>query len=1019
MRKLYNFLVSGPLMGALFIILGAAMGIATFIENDFGTNAAKAMVYNSWWFEGAFALLAFNLVGHIFKHRMLQWSKLPVLLFHASFFIILLGAAVTRHWGYEGLMHIREGASSSHIFSTQTFVTVKTTVNGQTDSLSKEVLFSTISPFECNITTANGIKVKSNAFIPNASLQPIEDPTGMPHAILVGAAGMGRQEQIMVPGQHAIISGIELAFESADTTSADFRMVARGSMLKFVSNQPVAQMQMQSGQNDTLPANTEHTFYTGMLYSIGEARLVLKQYFPAAIMSPVYQPGIEGLPEAVVFDVRKGTENRQLSVTGRPSEIGKPTIVQIDDVTVEVSYGAVPIALPFSLHLNDFIVERYPGSHSPSSFASEVVLIDPEHGIKENRRIYMNNILNYRGYRFFQSSYDVDELGTILSVNRDPIGTGLTYIGYALLALGFVLALSMKGTRFRNLYNLTTKLAQERKALATTIAILVLLPLSAFSQKATITKEQAAAFGNLWVQDNQGRTKPLNSLNSEIARKLVKHNSFKGLSADAFVLGIMADPVRWQSEPLLTIAHPQLRELLALTEKKASFRQFFGANGAYKLGTAVETAYRKKPSSRNKFDQEVMKVDEQVNILYMLQAGKLFKLFPNPANSHAPWLTPDDFPGKGFTPNDSLFARNVLSMYVSALVQNKHDDAQSYLTGILGYQNKHAQDILPTEQHKQLEIFYNNTNIFMMAMPILIGLGLLLLVFQFTGLLANRHFVLVNNIGFWVAIALFVLYAAGLALRWHISGHAPWSNGYESMLYIGFCTLLAGLVFSKKNAIALSVSALFAGIILMVAHLSWMNPEITNLVPVLKSYWLTIHVAIIVASYGFLGLGALLAFLNLLLIGLKNTTNQRRLSLMVDELSAIAEMGMTIGLYLLTIGAFLGGVWANESWGRYWGWDPKETWSAVTIIVYAFILHMRMIPGLKSPFAFNMASVVGYGSVIMTYLGVNYYLAGMHSYAKGDPLPIPDFVYYTVATILVVGIYAWYNNRKLEKEIEK
>jgi len=298
-------------------------------------------------------------------------------------------------------------------------------------------------------------------------------------------------------------------------------------------------------------------------------------------------------------------------------------------------------------------------------------------------------------------------------------------------------------------------------------------------------------------------------------------------------------------------------------------------------------------------------------------------------------------------------------------------------------------------------------------------LGILLLGFQLIRLVKPKYqFKWIMRIGFSLVVIAFVLYTAGLSIRWYISGHAPWSNGYESMLYIGWTTVLAGLIFSKRSPIALSVTSLFGGVILMVAHLSWMNPEITNLVPVLKSYWLTIHVAIIVASYGFLSLGALLGFLNLVLTGMKTRQNERTFSLTIEELSGIAEMAMTVGLYLLTVGAFLGGVWANESWGRYWGWDPKETWSAITILVYAFILHMRFIPGMKGLTTFNIWAVISFSSVIMTYLGVNYYLAGMHSYAKGDPVPIPTWVYYSITVVAVVVFFALFNEGKLRKVTE-
>lgn len=213
---------------------------------------------------------------------------------------------------------------------------------------------------------------------------------------------------------------------------------------------------------------------------------------------------------------------------------------------------------------------------------------------------------------------------------------------------------------------------------------------------------------------------------------------------------------------------------------------------------------------------------------------------------------------------------------------------------------------------------------------------------------------------------------------------------------------------------ALAATAVLASIILMVAHLSWLDPEITNLVPVLKSYWLTIHVSIITASYGFLALGALLGFISLIIMILKSNKNQSALRNKIKELSYINERSLIIGLYLLTIGSFLGGIWANESWGRYWGWDPKETWSLVTILVYTFIVHMGYTPGLRTEYNFSLFSLVGFSSVIMTYFGVNYYLSGLHSYAAGDPVPIPTFVYYTIAIIVIVALSAWLRERKFQ-----
>lgn len=210
----------------------------------------------------------------------------------------------------------------------------------------------------------------------------------------------------------------------------------------------------------------------------------------------------------------------------------------------------------------------------------------------------------------------------------------------------------------------------------------------------------------------------------------------------------------------------------------------------------------------------------------------------------------------------------------------------------------------------------------------------------------------------------------------------------------------------------MAATAILASVILMVAHLSWLDPEITPLVPVLKSYWLTIHVSMEAGSYGFLTLGAIIGALNLLLMIFANQNNKTGLFRRVKEMTFISEMTLIGGLVMISIGTYLGGVWANESWGRYWGWDAKETWALVTILVYAFILHMRLIPGMRGLYAFNVASLFGFATVMMTYFGVNYYLSGLHSYAAGDPVPIPTFVYYTVGTLTLISLLAFWKYRK-------
>lgn len=352
----------------------------------------------------------------------------------------------------------------------------------------------------------------------------------------------------------------------------------------------------------------------------------------------------------------------------------------------------------------------------------------------------------------------------------------------------------------------------------------------------------------------------------------------------------------------------------------------------------------------------------------------------------------------------------------SAIKDSDWATCDSVVSYISKFQNRYGSDVMPADYKINLEVLYNKVNIFsnLFMFYFIIGLVfLILLLYQ----IFNSNVIIEKIIHFvkWLIFTGFFAQTLGLIARWIISGHAPWSNGYESMIYIAWATMLAGIIFSRRSYMTLAATSIVASLLLMVAHLNWLDPEITNLVPVLNSYWLMIHVAIITASYGFLSLSAILGLFCLWLIIFTTKNKKKRITDILSELTLINERSITIGLFMLTIGTFLGGVWANESWGRYWGWDPKETWALVSVLVYVFILHMRLIPALAGFYIFNLASLVGIWSIIMTYFGVNYYLSGLHSYAAGDPMPIPSFVYYLIAITFVSAILAKFKFNKFYK----
>ena len=335
------------------------------------------------------------------------------------------------------------------------------------------------------------------------------------------------------------------------------------------------------------------------------------------------------------------------------------------------------------------------------------------------------------------------------------------------------------------------------------------------------------------------------------------------------------------------------------------------------------------------------------------------------------------------------------------------------LKGIRQYQEKYGAAVIPSQNHIDMEIKYNKFGLFSKLVPLYLILGVLLLVFSFINVLKPAFSMKwIMRIALAVLIVGFAMHIVGLGLRWYIAGHAPWSNAYESIVFIAASTVLAGVVLARRSPFALAGTAILAGVTMGVAHMNFINPEITTLVPVLKSYWLMIHVATIISGDGFLGLGSILSLLVLILYIMRGKNGNENIDRSIKELTNLSEMGLIIGLFLLTIGNFLGGVWANESWGRYWGWDAKETWAAVTILIYATVLHLRFIPAMKSNFIYNVSSTWAYSTVLMTYFGVNYYLSGLHSYAAGDPVPIPMWVYYGVAGLFALTLLAA-RNRKL------
>ncbi len=1019
----------------MLFLFGISVGIATFIENDYGTQTAQALIYKAKWFEFFLAYFIAILIYQIIKYKSYK-NKLPVFLFHFSFIIIALGALITRYIGYEGIMHIREGQETNIMVSDVKTLQVFAENGDQNASLEKALYFSTMTKNTLNESLNVGDKkvdVELVKYLPTFEQEAVSDPKGSKILELKISSGAKGEIHYLEKGKIKDFGTFYVAYD-AKKTLADkptFDITDNNGTLQVKFPFILKTLDMGTKKSEELKSG-ENVFHRRMLYRFGSNAIVLKSIHEKAVLKTVSHSikTKSGKPEFIQLKVSVGDKSKLETFKVFKGQTGELKTLTLDGVKISMRIGAKIIELPFYIKLVDFELERYPGSMTPSSYASDVILIDKEENLTMPYRIYMNHILDHRNYRFFQSSYDPDEKGTVLSVNHDP-GTWPTYIGYILLALGMIWSLFIPTGRFQKLLKGARKL-QNAAAVAFLALFLAFAPqqaeaatpkLDASQQKQmqSYNAEHAKKFGMLAVQDHQGRMKPMDTVAHDVISKITGKSSIFGIEPNQMFLGMIMQPELYQDVPMIKIGHKKIALDLGLPEntKYASFSDFFDKkDNNYKLFQQVSEASRKKPLEKSQYDKELIKADERVNVSYMAYQGTLMRIFPKPNDASHKWYAPMDAL-KNFSKEDIKNVKMSISAYfimvAKAVKDGNWSNADLALRGIQKYQKTYGADVLPTAKHIEMEIWYNKLGLFGKLVPLYLFMGLFLLIFAFINVIKPSFSMKwIMRISWSILIFGFVLHVIGMGIRWYIAGHAPWSNAYESIVFIAASTVLAGIILARKSPFALAGTAILAGVTMGVAHMNFINPEITNLVPVLKSYWLMIHVATIISGDGFLGLGSILSMLVLILFIVRGKEGDANIDRSIKELTNLSEMGLIIGLMLLTVGNFLGGVWANESWGRYWGWDSKETWAAVTILIYASVLHMRFIPSLRGTFTYNVAATWAYSTVLMTYFGVNYYLSGLHSYAAGDPVPIPMWVYYAIAGLFVLTILAA-RNRKIAK----
>jgi len=1076
MKNIVGQLFSIKMMALGLITFLVSIGIATFIEATYDVQAAKLMVFNSLWFGLLLFYLTINLIVNIFRYKMWRREKVAMFAFHLSFVIILIGSGVTRFYSFEGSMPIREGEQENFIYSTDPYLWYKVNDGKMQYVNDHHMYMSEVTNNDFNYSIKfpehkTPINISYVNYRKNIVDSLITNDTISSTALEIVTDGM--TSNYLSEGKFLMVGDIAISYEKKDELpGVSLKKEGRKIMMNSafdLSYLPMSQMveARRSGlePHDSLFVNVKAgetvPFQVKTLYIIDGKQIVFKELHSNSTMAQIKSDNKKAGKTLLTVKVTDGEDEMEYELEGGIRMIPNHHVFEFKGLVYEMEYGSKKIELPFYIGCKDFRLERYPGSSAPSSFESDLIINDETNGVYKEKTVFMNNVMDYEGYRFFQSSYNPDEKGTILSVNHDWWGTNITYVGYLLMAIGMILSLFARSGRFRELGKLLKGVYEKKQNL---ISILVLtLSFSGISiaqgevhdehdghdhsghnhkaqrpvlpefrdEHYVINEEHSQNLAKLLVQEYGGRIVPMHTVADQVLTKLYRGNKIKEgdkkLNAVQVVLSLHMYPQYWIYQPTIYVSSKGgLRDVLKLEGSHASFSDLTDERGDFIFLEEYSVAHRMLESERGEYEKQLIKLADKYQVFQQVIGWEYMKIIPLKNSQNNDWLNPLE---RIVLENDSLSWSHYIAYFSAVNDAPKNNDysaANKALEIIKKHQRKVSSKIVPSESVVAKEIGYNKMHIFKSSYIGYVVFGFILLIVYFIRIFtpitkkSEKVYKWIGRVLSGLLAIMFLYHGYGLYLRWIISGHAPWSNGYEALIFIAWVGMLFGFILSRKNLMILAAAAILAALIIIVTEMNLLEPQITPLVPVLKSFWLKIHVAIITGSYAPLGIGCMLAMLNLILYIFRNPKNGKVLTLNINELTYVTEIAITIGLFMLTIGTFLGGIWANESWGRYWGWDPKETWALVSVLVYAVILHLRYIPALKSKFIFNVVSFWGFTSILFTFFGVNFILTGLHSYAQGDEMAaLPTNIWIIALVFFILTVIAAIRNKKYKQSLKE
>ncbi|RDU53812.1 cytochrome c biogenesis protein [Helicobacter sp. MIT 01-3238] len=1094
----YSFWVILPIM--FFYALSCA--VATFIENDYGTIAARAIVYNSWWFAFLHIYLIFALIASFIHYRSLPRKKYASALLHLSFIIIIIGAGITRYFGKEGMFIISENQKADFYYSSQNYINIsaidenwqkaqpqfvgadisvygtffaKPKINEVVEIfgkplhiVSKDIALTPPNPQEENLKNREMLLTLEVSY--NGDTQEIT---------LLGGLGGSNEHRIL----RVEIGGMKFGFHwGAKKVALPFQI----RLLEFEKKTYAGTENPSSyaSQVEVLDENDKILFpfriYMNHTLDFGGYRFYQSNYYfddetnsYTSVLSVNNDPGkiptyigyalliLAGL--LVLFDkngrfrtlakylhnAESSTQYSEAESSAKSSDFPKPKESSTKDRANSVVDSNVDLKIDSkTISKTDSKAKSKANSKAKSKTDSKTDSTSTKRG--RPKKMQETN----------QSKKNTNKTTKKSTLKSSVIGIALASL--ALIATTQnTIADSSKAQNIQthssskqatqsstqstsqapqnphpNMQDMSLPSADSlnlsptlEKALNDARISPYLLKDEDIQERQNLLKANAsefqARFGKIQVQDFAGRIKPFDTIAMEFVHKIHKKDGFSGLSNVEVLLGIIAFPNDWMRVKFIATDTPRLREILGTPKDKkyVSWLDIYDSNlGESKLHNYLAETSRIPASEHSKFDKDVIAVSERFEIFTNTQNLLTLRIFPDRESKR--WFSPSELmvlymqkmlneeQSKLFEVQASMI--NMLQFSVlEGTITNSWKNANIALKAIESYQESNGGSDYLSQSQVEWEVALNHYNIFeKLIFPYMI-LGFAGFIVVLVFIVQDRALPKGLYYGIFGSLGVFVLaHSFGLILRWYVAGHAPWSDAYESMLYIAWASGIAGVVFFRRYILALCASSFLSGISLFVAHAGFMNPQITNLVPVLKSYWLNIHVSVITAGYGFLGLCFMLSVFSLVLFLLRS---ERRANIdkAIFSVGAINEMSMILGILFLTIGNFLGAVWANESWGRYWGWDPKETWALISIGIYAIVLHLRFMGFANMPFVFASASVLSFYSILMTYFGVNYFLSGKHSYASGDPIVIQWYVYAFVLGTIALIVFAFFR-RKLK-----